>query len=145
MDAPCNHSGESISVVSRELMDAQNYGWRNARAAAVIRHVMIDPGTPHDFLVYPPSDGTAKIDLVCAMIPGNTLLLDAIWTPAVLNYVLFRAYSKDAEFAGNAQIAMVYYQAFQAQITGRAQAEIAENPNLANEARNPAVPVTLSR
>jgi hypothetical protein len=146
LDIAENETGEPISVVSRELMDAQSPDWRKTRPAKIIRHAMTDPLSPRDFMVWPPSDGTAQVRIVCALIPENgAIVLDAIWTPAVLNYVLFRALSKDAEFAGNANTAAAYYQAFLAMVAGRGQAEASTNPNLANEPRNPGLPVTLAR
>jgi hypothetical protein len=141
-----NETGEPVQMVSRELMDAQNPDWRKTRPANVIRHAMTDPLSPRDYMVWPPSDGTARLVLVCAVLPDSgTLILDAIWTPAVLNYVLFRAWSKDAEFAGNANVAAAYYQAFLSQVAGEKQVKAPMNPNLANEPRNPGVPLTLSR
>jgi hypothetical protein len=146
LDIAENETGEPVQIVSRELMDTQNPDWRKSRPAKIIRHAMTDPLSPRDFLVWPPSDGTARIALVCATLPENgDIVLDAVWMPAVLNYVLFRALAKDAEFAGNANTAAAYYQAFLSQMSGRGQAEAGTNPNLANEPRNPGVPLTLSR
>jgi hypothetical protein len=48
----------------------------------------------------------------------------------LINYVAYRAYSKDAEYADNAEFARSYYQTFIAQIVGKANSEGVTNPNL---------------
>lgn len=57
-----------------------------------------------------------------------------------MNYILYRAYSKDAEFAANASAAAAYYQAFQGNLAGKAGAEAASNPNAALMPFNPNLP-----
>jgi hypothetical protein len=53
-----------------------------------------------------PAAGTDYTD-----VTGNIDLPD-IYGNIVLDYILYRAYTKDSEYAGNAQRAQAHYQAF---------------------------------
>ena len=90
-------------------------------------HYMFDPRDPKTFYVYPPALVTTQLDIVYSALPtditepadgatytavtGNLGVPD-IFANAVLDYILYRAYSKDSEYAGNAQRAQAHYQAF---------------------------------
>lgn len=145
LDVLGNTGGSAVRIVSRELLDASTPGWQQGKGSNSVRHVIFDLTNPTSFYVYPPSDGRAALDLVYAAIPDSGFLLDQTWLAPVVNYVLYRAYGKDAEYAGNGELAAAYYQAFLAAVQGKTQAELGANPNLANEARNGAVHQTLSR
>ena len=60
---------------------------------------------------------------------SGDLSIPDIFANAVLNYVLYMAYMKDAEFAGNAQRASNHYQLFVASVTGKAQVDLLTTPN----------------
>jgi hypothetical protein len=118
----------AVSVCDKELLDAQVPGWHVAPGATEAVHFMFDPRDPRSFHVYPPALVGASLELVYAAIPtliaepaspsathadvvGNIALPD-IYANALLDYVLFRAFSKDAEFAGVMARAQAHYSAF---------------------------------
>jgi hypothetical protein len=70
----------------------------------------------------------------------STITLDDIYISALTDYTLYRAYSKDAEYAANTTLASAYYQNFTALIQGKATAEMASNPNQSLGSFNPNVP-----
>ena len=47
-----------------------------------------------------------------------------------MNYVLYMAYMKDAEYAGNAQRASSHFQIFTTSVTGKGQIDAITNPNI---------------
>ena len=61
-------------------------------------------------------------------LSGNLGIPD-IFGNAVTDYVLFRAYTKDAEYAGNAQRASTHYNLFINSVTGKGQIDIITSPN----------------
>jgi len=65
--------------------------------------------------------------------------LDDIYSNAVLDYCLYRSYSKDAEYAANAQRAAAHYQQFAQSIGIRATTDTAINP-ATNSVFNPNMP-----
>ena len=117
-------------AVTREILDAQIPGWHSSTPAAEVQHFTFDPQNQKIFYVYPPNTGTGSLEIVYAASPveltdGATLAIDDVWMPALVNYVMYRCYSKDAEYAANAQLAAAYYQAFTGQMGAKTAAETA--------------------
>lgn len=127
---------EAVTPVARAIMDAQTPGWHNLTPTVDIQHFMFDPRDPTTFYVYPPATTSAELELMYSAYPtditepasgttysdvtGNLSLPD-IYADDVLNLILYRAYSKDSEYAGNAERASGYM----AMVTASLGAEIA--------------------
>jgi len=82
---------------------------------------LYDDRDPKRFYVYPPATAGSLIELVCALEPkkhlpkeyedNETLLrVNDRYYPALMNYVLHRAYDKDADDAGNFTRSQTYLQ-----------------------------------
>lgn len=126
IDIVANNGGGAVRLVNREILDAQQPGWHQMPGKKHILHFMYDPREPRTFLVYPPSDGTTSLQIVYAIYPqdiaepaegsthnqvlGNISLPD-IYANALQDYILYRAYTKDSEYAGNAARAQAHYAA----------------------------------
>ena len=121
VDIPCNAAGKkrAISKVDQLLLDRTVPGWQGMPQALEVEHFMHDLREPRAFMVYPPARLGAQVDLTWSarlqpitepsgatweQVSGG-IELSEDWESALLNYVLYRAYSKDAEVAGNAQLA----------------------------------------
>lgn len=138
--------GSAPRAVTREILDAQIPNWHATTAAAEVKHYTFDPQNQRVFYVYPPQPAVnpGSLELVYSAEPANaaengTLDLDGTWLPAIVNYALYRCYSKDAEYAANANLAAAYYQAFNAQMVGRTNAEAAADVNRNSAGTNPNV------
>lgn len=138
--------GFAPRAVMRDILDSQHPEWHKSAASAEVKHFIFDPQNQRVFYVYPPQPATGQgsLELVYSAEPGNatengTLDLDGTWLPAIVNYALYRCYSKDAEYAANAQLAAAYYQAFNAQMVGRTNAEQAADINRNSAGTNPLV------
>lgn len=138
--------GAAPRAVTRELLDAQLPGWHASTASAEVNHYTFDPQNQKVFYVYPPqpSSGMGSLEVAYSAEPSNateggTLDLDSTWVPAIVNYTLYRCYSKDAEYAANASLAVAYYQAFNAQMSARTSAEQASDVNRNSAGTNPNV------
>ena len=138
--------GAAPRAVTRDILDAQMPGWHASTPAAEVKHYIFDPQNQRVFYVYPPQPATGQgsLELVYSAEPGNatengTLDLNGTWLPAIVNYALYRCYSKDAEYASNAQLAAAYYQAFNAQMVGRTNAEMGADINRNSAGTNPNV------
>jgi len=139
--------GNAIRVVTREILDAQISNWHASTAAAVVKHYVYTPLDPKTFYVYPPqpSSGMNQVEVIYVAAPTDATLvsvitLDDIYMTALLDYVLFRAYTKDAEYANNAQLAQAYYTQFQAILQGKTGSEVVANPNVSLGGFNPNLP-----
>jgi len=154
IDAVRNSTGPAVRVVSREVLDAQRPGWHSDSNSLTIQHFTFDPRNPRNFYVYPPASTGSSLDIVYAKEPNNvgrsgtepnqvgtgTINVDDIYANALVDYMLYRAYSKDAEYAGNAQRAVAHYTAFSNSLGVLIKNELDRNPNLSAGNFNPNVP-----
>lgn len=137
--------GRAIRIVSREVLDAQNPDWHTEGAVGYIKHYTFDPLDPKTFYVYPQAPATAlKVEMVYAAAPANAVLngnisIDDIYANALLDYVMFRSYSKDAEYAQNGQLAAAYYASFANSVGLTIKGSLERNPNLVDGGSNPNV------
>lgn len=124
-----------ITKVDPDQLDAVLPSWRSATPSAEVVHFMHDLREPRVFWVYPPAAASASVSMTRALYPvdapvpggpvwstatGNLDLPDHA-ADAVLNFVLFKAYSKDAEFGGNSQLAAGYLALFNAAVGSQLQ------------------------
>jgi hypothetical protein len=138
--------GKAIRIVSREVLDAQNPDWHTDAAIGYVKHYVYDPLDPRTFYVYPQApSGSHFVELVYSAAPtavaaGGVISIDDIYANALLDYVMFRAYSKDAEYAANAQLAVAYYTSFANGIGLQIKNSQQRNPNYLDGGVNPNVP-----
>ena len=132
IDIPRNAAGRkrAITKVDQVLLDATVRDWQGMTPSAEVLHFMHDLREPRVFLTYPPAAATTSLELVYSAYPASTptasgataatvsgnIDLPDEWATALRYYVLFRAWSKDAEYGGNAQLAASNYQLFKAEL-----------------------------
>jgi hypothetical protein len=121
-------SKRAIRMCAREILDAQSPGWHNLSGVTEIVHFMFDPRDPKVFYVYPPAQSAgASVDLVYSALPtdiaepaagtdysavSGAISVPDIYSNALQDYVLYRAYTKDSQYAGNEARAQARYAAF---------------------------------
>jgi hypothetical protein len=94
-----NTPGAAIVPVERVHLEAVSPLWRTRAAQAAAESYMYDPGNPLEYLVVPANTGTGRVELTYAYSPADIAAGDPIgcadiYQPALLDYVLFRAFSK---------------------------------------------------
>ena len=120
----------------------------DAAHGSVIKHYVFDPDDPRKFYVYPGvKDGeNAYVELITSRSPtdlsatSSTIYIDDIYGNALVDYVLFRCYMKDSEFAGNAQRASQHYQLFLNSVSSGISSKNLINPNFDRNGQNIAPP-----
>ena len=144
MSAASNGDGRrSVRLVNREILDAHTPDWHDPNVTGdashtdVVKHYVYDEQNPRNFYVYPGVSGNAYLEIVYSSNPTAVTLTDNLSVPdifanAVMNYVLYMAYMKDAEYAGSQQRASSHFQLFTTAVTGKAQVDAVTNPNLDN-------------
>lgn len=116
LDMRQNDNGNAITPTDRATLDRFIPGWMKSPTASTVKHWMPDPH-PDTFYVYPAQNNTpAKVVITHsftppALVAGGNLGVRDIYQAAIENYILFRAFSKDAE-AASAERAMAYGKAF---------------------------------
>ncbi len=134
----------AIRSINRRILDEQMPEWHNQASSVDIQHFMFDPKLPKEFLVYPPALATAEVEIVYSSVPtphtltdtqlsniatADVIKLDDVYANAILDYVLYRGYSKDASYAGNAQRASQAYAAFSNSLGLKSQVDGATAPS----------------
>ena len=153
MSAASNGTGKrSVRLVSREVLDAQTPDWHDptvtgdAAHTSIIKHYIYDEANPRNFYVYPGVSGNSYLEIIYSANPSavaqsDNLDIPDIYANAVMNYVLYMAYMKDAEYAGNSQRAANHYQIFTASVTGKGQVDAITTPNVDQNRPAPTTPM----
>jgi hypothetical protein len=128
--------GAPIRIVDREVLDAQVADWHTKTGVTSFQHYVYDQRNPKSFYIYPPASGTSPtVEAIYTVVPaelaavGNAINIDDIYEPVMLDYLLYRALSKNAEYAGNMERAVMYMQACNGALGVKAQIDIATSPN----------------
>lgn len=132
---------KAIRVIERAILDDQRRGWHNEAQSVDVEHFMVDPRLPREFLVYPPATQDALVEVVFSSVPQShsttlspndqeTIRIVDNYANTMLDYILYRAYSKDAEYAENGQRALNHYNAMITSLGVKTQADMAVSPRM---------------
>lgn len=117
IDMRQNNGGAAITPCDRTALDRFQPTWMTTPTASTVTHWMDDP-QPDTFYVYPAQSNTpATVVMTYAAVPttmaaGGNITIRDIYANCLLDYVLYRAYSKDSEYAANANLSAAHYAAF---------------------------------
>ncbi len=135
--------GRGITYVERDALESMAPNWHAATASATIRHYVYDGRDKAYFYVYPPAVANTQVELFYSKIPAAvttttaTLEVPDMYLDALVNYVAYRAYSKDAEFGANAALASNYLSLFTALVGAKTKTDVAFSPELHNKGATP--------
>jgi len=130
-------SGRAIRLVDRERLDTVMPSW-HAATAGVPTNYTFDNRDPKTFYVYPPAAASTQVEIVYSRVPvevtaGNVssqdLSLDDVFMDPLLNYVLHRAYGKDADHAKNAALSAGYRQLAEMLLQGKSKSDAVFSPD----------------
>lgn len=140
-------SGPVITPIDRSILDAQFQNWHDTTVvpfSATVTHVMADEMNPSVFYVYPGNTGTGAIEAIVASLPTEvaapanpldidsytaTIDLPGLYENVLRDYVLSRAFEKDAAIPGAMQRAAGYRQSFNQALGVKTQLEGVNNIN----------------
>ncbi|CAN7305485.1 hypothetical protein LJR231_001571 [Phyllobacterium sp. LjRoot231] len=135
-----------ITATSRVLLDAQDPNWHDATRTLPkkeVRQYVYDEATPLEFYVYPGNDGTGWVEAVFSFLPTELVATGVVtdiasydvdiglpepYSVPILDYVLFRCFSKDDLGQGPGRSA-AHYQQFASAVGLKIQVEGATSPN----------------
>lgn len=136
----------AVKLISRQSLDDMNRSWYALTGAVTIERFAFDPRLSKEFLVYPPAAVGAQLEIIYTAVPvAHTLTEAQLENPAtaevirisdsygnaLIDYVVYRAYSKDAEDSANMARATAHYQAFQNSIGIKTRTDPAAQPGVA--------------
>jgi hypothetical protein len=149
--------GLAVTPIVREILDTQSPNWHDPALVVQrlqVRHIIADPLDQRTFYVYPGNLGTGKLECIVSVIPlpvtitggddpediasynSLTLAMNQIYQTALLDFVLYRAFSKDMQFAGALDRATAHFNQFNAAIMARIQLDAQYNINTTNSQPN---------
>lgn len=139
-------SKSAILPVVKEVLDVQFPGWHDITrmpASETVSYIMDDMFDVSTFYVCPANDGTGQIEVMLSRLPEplvapSATLLDVttytmpvliaeIYENCLVDYICYRAFSKDLAVPGAAQRAQAHYQLFQAALGIKSQVEMSQN------------------
>lgn len=128
-----NTPGRAIRRTDRQNIDDIDPDWHTAKANVKVSQFTYDDRTPYDFFVSPPAVAGTHIEISYAAPPAEVdingeLDMGMESLDAIVNYVCYRAKSKDSEYA-NAGEAQAYYAAFNDALGVTTQTQAATSPN----------------
>lgn len=142
MDVPRNTSGPAITVTQRGFLDQQNPSWHQMTPSGTVKHFMLDERNPSTFWVYPPATSGASVEIIYQQAPtdytaSSTLSsYEELYGGAMVDYICYRAFSKDSEYAGNAERAIAHYNQFSNSLKTGAMVSVSTSPNVQNVGGN---------
>lgn len=117
--------GRVVRRTEFEAINSVDPDWHNPTATGSaahgteIKNFMFDPRDPRTFYVYPGVSGNAYVEVIYSKNPTSIgaatdlIQVDDIFANPLIDYVLYKAYLKDAEASGGIQKASAYFNAFQ--------------------------------
>tara|TARA_R110002049_G_scaffold127881_2_gene285042 strand:- start:9798 stop:10457 length:660 start_codon:yes stop_codon:yes gene_type:complete len=137
-------SGRPIRKIRRDILDDQYNDW-HSQVASDVDHYIYDERDPTSFYVYPrPANASHAVEILYPFAPiavtinnfetdTTTIGIDDSFLNPLIDFMLYRAYSKDADYAENGQRAMNHLAAAEQSVGSKTQADSAtmtqENQN----------------
>lgn len=122
----------AVRVVDRIDLDTQVPGWHTHKAHKVVQHYVYDLASLEFFYIYPPQPEDVlyrgSVEILIGVIPptledvGDYIALKDYYIPALVNYMVFRAYAKDSDSSPNNDLKNQYYDQFLSSLGMQAQA-----------------------
>lgn len=134
--------GAPIRFVAQEILDSQVPDWHSQTAVAALKHFTFDERSPKNFYVFPPSVVSNVIEALYSVAPADiasvatAITLDDIYEPVLLDYLLYRCYLKDAEYAGDGGRAVMHVNAVNAALGIKTKIDLVMSP-VRNSPGNP--------
>lgn len=146
--------GRAIRIVDREVLDSMNPLWHTLTGSIITAYVF-DPRYPKVFYVSPgvtgvmwvegsllanPVEVSTTPDFGMDSVDTTKISVDDKYVDDMVDYILARAYMKDAEFAADNNLASAHTSKFVGSINAQVAALTGVNPNLRSLPLNPNVP-----
>ena len=138
-------NGRAITPAVEEVLNQQIPGWHSIDVLpfnATVAHVIDDPFDAAVFHVCPGNDGTGQIKAILSRLPapiatpGSSLDIEAytanvpvpdVYENCLVDYVCYKAFSKDINVPGIAQRAQAHYALFQQALGIKTNLEATQN------------------
>jgi hypothetical protein len=136
----------AVRLIDRRSLDDQRPNWFAEKPSVTAEKYVYDPRMSKEFLVYPPAALGMKLEIMYSVLPTphtltkaqlenpattDVIKLDDTYANPMLDYIMYRAYTKDSEVSGNANRAIAHYQAMTNSLGIKTQSDQASQPGVA--------------
>lgn len=131
--------GRAITQGDVRAMDAYNPSWHTDSSGQEVRHYFFDEARPREFWVYPPVSlalGPVYVEVVKSVVPGvitavgDTVPVDDIYAPALIEWMLYRAFIRDADDTPSVTRATWHFRGFFNLLQVKMRADMAIHPKV---------------
>ena len=136
--------GTLINHVPKEIMLKRIPGWTTTMSNGIVKHYVYSASDPLVFYVYPPQPTVPKyVECVYSALPaliananvGTKITIPDYFQTELLDYVLYRAFSKDFDNSSQVARGQEHYQLFINALTAKTNADTsASTPTKAPQA-----------
>ncbi|ARZ00537.1 hypothetical protein AXW37_06420 [Yersinia ruckeri] len=123
--------GRALRPVPRDVLDCQYPDWH--QMTGPVECYIYNESVPKTYYLFPGPDRAQHIEAVVARIPPPVMIthlkdrtpvpIDELYVNPLVDWILFRAFSKDGDAGANLNLAMQHYQAFSEQLGVKQNAE----------------------
>jgi len=132
-----NVGGRAILPINREALDATRPDWHQATARAEAQYYVFDSRDQETFYLYPPQPATpGDVEIILSVLPadvpavGSVISLDDSFETILIDYIMFRAFTKDGSNSKAAERAAMHFSSFRQSLGLKGQAEDVMNPDV---------------
>jgi len=126
----------AIRMVNRRALDQANPDWPTDATNALVENYMFDSRNPKEFFVYPPQPaaGQGFVEVIYSAEPTDLtadtdpIALDDAFAPALVDYIVHRALSTDAEYGSNPARVAQHFNQFMGAMTQKTQTDLTVEP-----------------
>lgn len=128
-----NVGGSVIRYVPRKVLDESYPDWHMDANANSVSAYIYDERNPKAFYLYPGPAAGHLVEVIYSVAPQSKTLsdvdvgevadLDDIYINPIIDFILYRAFSKDSEYSTNSNRSVSHYQAFSEQLGIKTQAD----------------------
>lgn len=128
-------SGKAVRLIAEEDLSLYCPDWPGLTASNTVLHYLYEEQNPNRFQVYPPAGPASSVVLRYVPLPqpvvavGDTISVGAVYAAPLLDWVLYRAFSKDADLGAMVERAQAHYAAFKEGVGERVEADTLSSPN----------------
>jgi len=125
-----------VTLVDRDRLDAIDPGWEGSAQSDILFHYTYDEKNPREFYVYPPASANVVIQAASVAVHPDEIVttaqdipIDPMYLPVMVDYLLFRAYSKHSKAQGNDQRSQAAYARYAQALGVKINTILAMSPN----------------
>lgn len=141
MDVIADAQGRAIRQTTRRTLATMRPDWQAETPGERFEFYLVDERLPTHFWLYPPAQQGVEVELAYVATPplhatdslsavaGDALSVSDRYTTPLLDFMLYRAFAKDAETPANLSRSQAHFQAFQIGMQGKGQGDVLTSPD----------------